>query len=88
MITTEEVHRTMQQEHASVMRMLGRVEGTLESMAEKHTDMKAAHQDMSVQLVALTNEVRGYRNYFLGFMAAVSLVTSAFWWAISHITTR
>ena len=79
MTEVEQLSHLMQAEHAKVMHSLGTIEATLEAVKESQAALAEDLSETKTRLSTLTAEVRNYRSYFLGFMAASSLITSGIW---------
>jgi hypothetical protein len=86
-------------DNAQIMRVLGRIEGTLNGLVSEmnttKSDMKenvtALHARLDVHIKSFDEHVaedRQYRNYIIGFIAAVSLVASGLWDLVTHFGER
>lgn len=85
----------MSEEDSQIMRVLGRIEGTLNGivadLSTTKTDLREhvteIHSRLDVHISkfdAHVAEDRQYRNYIIGFVAAVALVATGVWDVVTH----
>lgn len=72
----------MQHEHATVLLGLGRLEGAVSAIKSDVAEAKVNQAIMVVKVGELSSELKMYRNYFIGFVAAISIVITGTWRAI------